>query len=185
MTLEERFGQLSQYRRDHIARVMDVMEALANAHGLALEDACLAGWGHDLARELARPDLKAQAQYLKIPIGLEEAAEPVLLHGPIAAQWLKRAGRGNESVWTAIRFHTTAAAGLDSLGQALFIADGVEPGRQYPERAALFELSLRDLKAGYCAVLDQTRRYLLWRALPLHPDMHKALAECADHVTAT
>ncbi len=178
MTLEERFWQLSQYRRNHIARVMDVMEALAKAHGLALEDARLAGWGHDLARELARPDLEIQARHLHIPIGAEEQAEPVLLHGAIAAQWLKAAGRGNESVWTAIRFHTTATAGLDRLGRALFVADGVEPGRQYQERAALLDLALHDLTAGYCAVLDHTRHYLLRRTLPLHPDMRRALAEC-------
>lgn len=178
MTLEDQFAQLSQYRRDHIARVVRVMEDLSAAHGLARDDARLAGWGHDLARELSRPNLLVQAHRWQVPVGPEEAAEPVLLHGPIAAQWLKAAGQGNVSVWDAISFHTTAAAGLDDLGQALFIADGVEPGRRYPERQALMDLALRDLHTGYCAVLEHTQRYLLGRSLAIHSHMRRALAEC-------
>ena len=79
-------------------------------------------------------------------------------------------------MWNAITHHTTAAPGLDPLGQALFIADGVEPGRQYPEREELLELSLRDLDQGYHAVLQETLTYLRTRGLAPHPNMLRALA---------
>lgn len=177
MSLEERFQQLSQHRRSHIERVVAVMEMLAQAHDLNIEDARLAGFGHDLAREMARPDLLSEARTLGLSWGWQEEAEPLLLHGPVAAAWLQRCGRGNPSVWNAIRYHTTAAPGLDALGQALFVADGVEPGRQYAEREALLRLALDDLGRGYRAVLQQTCAYLERRGLSPHTAMLAALGE--------
>lgn len=178
LSVEERFQRLSQHRRDHIARVMMAMEGLARAHGMDVEAARLAAFGHDLAREMSRPDLKDEATRLGLRIGAEEEHEPILLHGPIAARWLRQAHRGNPSVWQAIEFHTTGAPGLDDLGKALFIADGVEPGRQYEAREVLWHLALSDLNHGYCAVLDHTRAYLVHRGLTPHPRMLAALKDC-------
>ncbi len=179
MTLEDRFDALTQHRKDHSERVARVMEELAEAHNLDARLARFAGWAHDLAREMARPALLAEARSLGIPMGPEEGAEPLLLHGPIAAVWVERAGRGTDAVMEAIRYHTTGGPELSSLAKALFIADGVEPGRRYPAREFLYDQALRNLDVSYCAVLENTRAYLLERGLRPHPDMLKALEECA------
>lgn len=176
MTAEDRFQALSPHRRAHSERVVAVMEVLADVHHLNLAQARLAGWAHDLARELSRPQLLAEAKHLGLPYGPEEAQEPILLHGPVAAAWLRAANLGTESVWSAIRFHTTGSADLDPLGQALFIADGVEPGRVYHEREALYRLSLDNLTQGYQAALSQTLTYLRSRNITPHPHMMRALA---------
>lgn len=176
MTIDERFGQLTHYRQQHTARVMEVMEALARTHNLDIKDARLAGYGHDLAREMPRTALLAEAMRLGLSVGSEEQEEPLLLHGPIAAQWLEEDGLGNSFVWEAIQYHTTAASGLSRMAKALFVADGVEPGREYAGRDALYRLALRDLDAGYSAVLKQTQAYLNRRGLKLHPHMVQALA---------
>ncbi len=176
LTALERFQALSQHRRQHSERVQAVMEELATAHHLNLQEARLAGWGHDLARELSRPQLLAEARRLGLAWGAEEEGEPVLLHGPIAAEWLRLEHLGSDSVWTAIRCHTTGGPVLDALGQALFVADGVEPARSYSERESLYKLSLADLAQGYAAVLRQTLLYLNHRGLKPHPNMLQALA---------
>ena len=85
MAVKERFLNLSRHRREHSERVMAVMEALATVHHLNLDEARLAGWGHDLARELSRPDLLSEARRLGLTWGAEEDQEPILLHGAIAA----------------------------------------------------------------------------------------------------
>ncbi|MCL5115633.1 MAG: bis(5'-nucleosyl)-tetraphosphatase (symmetrical) YqeK [Firmicutes bacterium] len=178
MTLEDRFQALSAHRQGHIQRVMAVMEDLAKAHHLDREAARLAGYGHDLAREMARPQLVEEARRLDVHIGPEEQQEPLLLHGAIAARWLELEGAGSPVVWEAVRYHTTGRKNLDPLGQALFIADGVEPGRQYAERADLLQRALEDLAGGYCAVLEHTLAYLHARGLTPHPDMLDALSAC-------
>lgn len=178
MTPRERYDQLSAHRRSHIERVIEVMEALSLAHGLNREDARLAGFGHDLARELSRSRLLDEAQALGIACDKESLAEPILLHGPIAAEWLRRSGMGHHSVHQAIYYHTTAHPQLDDLGKALYIADGVEPGRQYVERESLYQLALTNLQDGYCAVIRQTLTYLQARGISPHPYMRRALTEC-------
>jgi len=178
VTLEDRFRHLSPHRQGHIRGVMGVMEALAEAHHFNPDEGRLAGWGHDLAREMSRPDLLQEARRLGLSWGTDEEAEPLLLHGPIAAGWMVEEGLGNERIWSAIRYHTTAGANLHSLAKALFIADGVEPGRDYNTREALYQLALTNLDRGYCALLQETLAYLHHRELKPHKDMLAALQEC-------
>ena len=158
-------------------RVIRVMEELANRHHFDLELARWAGFGHDLAREFSRPALLAEAARLRLPVDKFATAEPILLHGPIAARWLHDVAIGDESVWQAIRYHTTAGPGLGAMAQALFIADAVEPGRVYANRQALWDLAMKDLELGYRAVLEETAAYNRIRNLALHPDTKSALVE--------
>lgn len=180
MTLEERFRALTRHRQEHSERVAEVMRTLADRHHFDQDRAQFAGWAHDLAREMSRPELLEAAGRLGLPIGAAERAEPLLLHGPVAAAWVAEAGRGDEAVLEAIRYHTTGGQGLSPLAKALFIADGVEPGRQYPARPSLYQRALTQLDDGYCAVLMNTQAYLEERGLRPHPDMLSALKECSS-----
>lgn len=173
--IEARFEQLSAYRQAHCHRVTEVMATLAQCHGLDSINAFWAGYGHDLAREMSRPELLEQADQWSIPVDPAQAREPLLLHGPVAAAWLESAGIGNPSVWNAIRFHTTGDADQDDLGKALFIADGVEPGRNYPERAYLHDLACEHLDHAYSRLLWHTVDYLTRRGLQIHPRMQEAM----------
>ncbi len=52
-----------------------------------------------------------------------------LLHGPACANRLRAAGVDDEPFLRAIAFHTTGHRDLGTLGQALYMADFLEPGR--------------------------------------------------------
>lgn len=153
------------------------MRELAVRHGLDPELAYWAGYGHDLARELSREELLREAERLRILVDDRERQHPILLHGPVAAAWMAEGRVGGEAAWEAIRFHTTAAPGLSALGKALFVADGVEPGREYPGRAELELLSYEDLDRGYGRLLAETLQYLAKKGLEPHPRMVQAWAE--------
>lgn len=177
--VRERFARLSAPRQAHVERVATLLEALAQHHRLASQEAAwLAGYGHDLFREESRENLLAEARRLGVPVGAEEQGEPILLHGPVAAAWLRQAGLGSPEVWEAIAHHTTAGPRLGGLAKALFIADGVEPGRRYPGRERLYCLAFEDLGAAWCAVVEESARYLESRGLGLHPKMAAAKTEC-------
>lgn len=62
-----------------------------------------------------------------------------LLHGPACANRLRAAGVDDEPLLRAIAFHTTGHRDLGALGQALYMADFLEPGRlaSAGERAGL------------------------------------------------
>lgn len=175
--LVSRFSRLTRHRQQHVLRVTAVMAVLARAHRLDSEAAEWAGFGHDLARETSRPELLAEAERFQIELSDQDRDEPLLLHGPVAARWLQLAGIADPAVAEAVAHHTTAGPGIGPLARALFVADGVEPGRDYPERQALYELALTDLNRGYREVLQHTAEYLRHRGLALHPKMVAALKE--------
>lgn len=180
--IQSRYSALSSRRRAHIDRVTDLMARLADRYGLDPDEAYWAGHGHDLAREMSRPALLAEAERYTIPVDDFEWDEPVLLHGPVAAVWLQAAGIGGPTVWEAIRFHTTAGPDLSLLAKALFIADGVEPGRNFPERAMLEALAFKNLDAAYYTLIRHTVDYLKSRRLAPHPRMLAALREDTETV---
>ena len=175
--LYEQFYRLSFYRRRHTLRVTAMLEGLAQRHGLYDRLSRWAGFGHDLARECSRPHLLAEARRLGLRVGPVEEEEPLLLHGPVAAAWLKAAEVGDASVWQAISLHTTAGPQMSALAKALYIADGVEPGRHYGDRQRLWERALEDLEAGFRGVLESSVRYVRERGLAVHPDTRSALNE--------
>lgn len=176
--LAARFYDLTDHRRNHIQRVVDTMNQLCDRHGLDEQAGYYAAWGHDLAREMRRPELLGEAGRLGLPLEEWAVPDPLILHGPIAAKWLELAGLGRSDAWQAIAHHTTAGARLTPIAQALFIADGIEPGRSYAERVDLERMAYNDLTGGYQAVLKHTAAYLTERGLVLHPHMLAALAEC-------
>ena len=179
--IEYRFAQLSKHRQQHILRVAEMMTQLAMIHSLSVESGRLAAMGHDLARELSRDALMAEAKRLGLEPSLPEKNEPVLLHGPVAALWLEEKNVGGPDVWEAIRYHTTAAPRLSALAKALFIADGIEPGRQFEGRVGLEKAAKeKSLDEAYILMLKETVKYLKSRGLKPHPLMIEAL-EVSDN----
>ncbi len=74
-----------------------------------------------------------------------------LIHGPACANRLRAAGVDDRPLLQAIAFHTTGHPELDAIGEALYMADFLEPGRLASgrERASL----RRRLPADWHAVL--------------------------------
>ncbi len=175
MLLLARFNGLSSHRQGHCLRVADLMVDLAKVHGLDPVAAHLAGWGHDLARELSRADLLVEAERCGIAIDFWERQEPLLLHGPIASCWLRAQGVGDREVYEAITYHTTGGPHLGKLAKALFIADGVEPGRKFSARENILHTARTSLDQGFYDLLHETLGYLAARGLSPHPNMMAAI----------
>ncbi|MFZ0033282.1 MAG: bis(5'-nucleosyl)-tetraphosphatase (symmetrical) YqeK [Candidatus Cybelea sp.] len=145
--VREQIGQ--QHRYAHSVRVARCAEILAQRHTLDSRKARLAGMLHDLARLYAPERLLAESASRRLPIDAEARAHPVLLHAPLSAALAReRFGVEDAEVLSAIEKHTTGAAEMSPLDQAVYLADSLEPGRRFPERGALWELALRDLDAA-------------------------------------
>ena len=123
---------LSPRRLEHSRQVAETAAALAVRHGLAAEPAWLAGILHDCARELTPKEMRAAARQTELSWGIEEEWEPVLLHAPLAAHWAKtRYGIEDADVLQAIALHTTGAPQMKLLDKILYLADLIEPGRDF------------------------------------------------------
>ena len=149
------WAEVSAERRGHIERVVALLNGWADAMHVAPQERerwLRAGWLHDALRDAPLADL--------------------LAHGPAAAERAARNGERDRGVLDAVRYHTVGYAGWEDVGRMLYLADFLEPQRDFDpdERRALAQR----VPAERDAVLrDVARRRLEWvlrSGWPLAPE---------------
>jgi HD superfamily phosphohydrolase YqeK len=115
-------------RRAHIARVAALMDEWAVNLDVSSEERSrwrAAAWLHDSLRD-ADPDA------LRRVVGppFDTLASP-LLHGPAAATMLEHEGVTDQGLLLAVGYHTIGHPEFDVMGRALYLADFLEPGRDF------------------------------------------------------
>lgn len=122
------WAEATPERRDHVARVAELMDLWAERTGLSDDDRArwrAAGLLHDALRDADVDRLRP----LVDPV-LRDAPGK-MLHGPAAAARLRQDGVEDEPLLLAIAWHTLGHPRFDRLGKALYLADYTEPGRDY------------------------------------------------------
>lgn len=170
LTRSVREGLGQQHRFAHVVRVARLAERLALAHRLDPLRARLAGMLHDLARLYPAERLLRECAERRMAIDPFEAEHPIVLHARLSAE-LAREWYGVEDpeILSAIRKHTVAAAVMSPLDAVVYLADGLEPGREYADRAAVAALAFRDLSAAMRAALAASIAYMERRGLAVAP----------------
>ena len=169
--------RLSPKRYGHTLRVADTAQDLALAHGLDPDQARLAALLHDAAREMPSEEYLDLAERWGLSFGEPERESPKLLHGPVAAE-LARRGLGVEDaeVLDAVREHTTGSPGMGPLSLVLFVADKIEPARDYPSVERVRVLARKNLRAAAAESLRRTIAHNEERGRPTHPASIETLA---------
>ncbi len=154
-------------RRAHIARVSALLAEWAEAAGRdpAERDRWVAaGWLHDALREADPERLRAAVpeRFRSLP--------GAILHGPAVAERL--AGVADPELCDALRYHTLGWAGFGRLGKALYLADFLEPGRDFEQewRASLAARMPAEMDEVLVEVLGARIRNLVDRRRPVSPE---------------
>ncbi|CAN5709901.1 bis(5'-nucleosyl)-tetraphosphatase (symmetrical) YqeK [soil metagenome] len=162
--------RLSEKRYAHTIRVADTAEYLAAVHGIDRCRTRLAALLHDAAREIPSEEYLRLATEWDLPLGEPEQENPKLLHGSVAAALAREElGVEDEEVLDAIRVHTVGSPGMSPLALALYVADKIEPERDYPSVDRLRELATKDLYEAAREALKRSRDYNEQRGRPTHP----------------
>ncbi len=149
-----------QHRYEHTLRVARMAVQLARRYGENVERALLAGMLHDLARLYSPERLLAESRARKLSISAFEKAHPRVLHSRLGAELAKEQfGIDDERILSAIRYHTLGAGSMNTLDAIVYLADSLEPGRDFAERAELERLSFRDLNAAMRETLLSTTAF--------------------------
>ena len=163
-------SRLSKERYEHTLRVADTAENLALAYDLEADRVRLAALLHDAAREMGSEEFRNLAQEWHLRVGDAERQSPKLLHGPVAAELARRElGVDDEEVLRAVRAHTTGEPGMGSLALVLYVADKIEPARDYSSVGRLRTLAREDLNAAAEESLRRAIAHNAERGKSTHP----------------
>ena len=160
-----------EHRFAHTVRVARFADKLAQVHREDAARARVAGMLHDLARLYPPHALVTECRSRGLPITEFECQSPVVLHAKLGAELARELfGVDDAAILSAIRKHTVAAPTMSALDCIVYLADGLEPGRNFPERQALALLSFRDLRAAMSATVAWSIRYLEKKSLLVAPE---------------
>jgi predicted HD superfamily hydrolase involved in NAD metabolism len=165
-------GRLSKRRYEHSVSVSQTAEKLALKYGADSEKAVIAGLLHDVTKELDRDaQLQLCARFGIILTTLERSSAKIL-HAITAPLVVKTDFNIKDAdVLGAIRYHTTGRAGMTTLEKIVFLADYIEPLREYSGIANLRKTELKgDLDAAVLACFDFSFLELMKKKAPIHPD---------------
>ena len=165
------------HRYAHTVRVARLADRLAQTHGEDASRARLAGMLHDLARLYSAERLLAECDARGMTIDAFERRHPIVLHARLGARIAREDfGVDDPAVLLAIERHTLGAPAMSRLDAIVYLADGLEPGREFEHRAAFEALAFKDLEAAMTAVLRSSIAYLRGRELEAAPQTLAALA---------
>ena len=123
---------LSIPRLDHSLSTAMICVDLCSRFGLDEDKGRIVGISHDIARELPVDDKRITLLKDGYLVSEEEKLNPVLLHGRFGAEILRNNFKLEDNeVLQAVRWHTAGHPDMGRLGQVLFIADYIEPGRAH------------------------------------------------------
>ena len=177
MTIEEMRALLQQSlkpkRYEHSVRVYETALEMAEHYHADVKKVAVASLIHDCGRQISKEDSVAKAKELGIPVDPVEEAQPILLHAKLGVYYAIRkygVSPDDREVLDAIRYHSTGTADMTQTAKIVFLADLIEPGRDFEGVEALREASFQDLDKGMLLSYDNTIRYLLEDGLLIHPD---------------
>lgn len=173
MTRQELIEHLRDALRDkrfeHVLRVEKTAIELAKQYGVDVEAASIAGLCHDYAKQRADEDFIKVIKAKKLDPDLLNYGNAIW-HGFVGAEMVKdELGVHDEDILNAIRFHTTGAAYMTKLAQIIYMADYIEPGRDFPAVKKARKLTRQDLGAGVAYQTKHTLLYLIKNNAPIHP----------------
>lgn len=166
----------------HSLGVSEMAGKLAQVHGVDREKAEIAGLVHDIARDLPPAQLLKLASEFGIMVSRVEESFPELLHPMVGAGLLEfELGFTDPQILQAVRFHTTGHPGMSTLDKIIYLADLIEPGRDFPGVERLRWLSVLQLDHAVLEALEQSLQYLICRGKCIHPNS----VEARNHLLVT
>lgn len=174
---EARKAELSERvkpkRFKHSLGVSDTAARMARVYGCDERLARLAGLLHDWDKGYDDAGIVERAHELGLAEEYSSYLDmPHLLHGPTASVALARAFPGlPDELLRAIRLHTTGDVGMTCLDMIIYVADAIEPARDYPGVDDLRAMvGVADIEELFLATFQHVLDNLVSRRKRIHPD---------------
>lgn len=153
---------LDDFRYGHSIRVMEMAVELARIHGVDEEKAQMAGILHDSGKWKSREKTLQKVQDWGIILSEEERAEYNLVHGALSTYIAKNIfGIEDADVLNAIKNHITGRPAMSDLEKIVYIADMIEPARNYEFIDDFRAMAKVDLDRTMYEILNENLAHLI------------------------
>ena len=160
---EQSYAYLSPKRIPHVQGCEWEAVRLAKRWGESEEDAAEAGIWHDITKKLVLSEQLILSEKYGIINDTYETANVKLLHAKTGAALARDLFNISDRVYSAIRWHTTGKPDMTLLEKIIYMADYIEPNRDFPGVDKLRKLAYEDLDAamvlGLKMSLEDIRSY--------------------------
>lgn len=152
--------RLSEKRFQHSLRVRDEAVKLAKIHGCDVEKAEKAALLHDFCRNMSREESDSFVR--RFDLDEKFLGNVSLAHSKVGAKLLREEyGIQDEEILLAVENHTTGRPGMTLLEKIIYVADAIEPGRNYPGLEELQKMAYNNIDAACLSALDRSIQYVL------------------------
>ncbi|HEY2420856.1 MAG TPA: bis(5'-nucleosyl)-tetraphosphatase (symmetrical) YqeK [Neobacillus sp.] len=162
--------QLTEHRYQHTLGVMETAITLAKQYGADVKKAELAAIFHDYAKFRPKDEMKN----IIISQGFPEdllAFNAELWHAPVGTYLVEHeAGITDRDILDAIRYHTSGRPGMTLLEKIIYLADYIEPGRDFPGVEEVREVAKVNLDKAVLKAVQNTILFLMKKNQTVYPD---------------
>ena len=176
---------LKPSRVKHVLGCRDTCVALAKRWGADETDAARAGVLHDITKALDGPLQLTLCQAYGTMLDDFSVQNPKTLHALTGALVAKHIFGENEAVVAAISSHTTGKANMNILEKIVYVADYMEPGRDFPGVDELRELAFRDIDLALKSGLEMTISMLRMQNRTISKESQEALQWLDERMNKT
>ncbi|GGM31055.1 HD domain-containing protein [Paraliobacillus quinghaiensis] len=160
--------KLSRY--EHTIRVTDTAVDLAEYYGQPIDKIELAAILHDYAKYRDKNEMRRWIETSNLPKDLLQYHSE-LWHGPVGALLVKfEVGIEDQLILDAIHCHTTGKAHMNMMEKIIFLADYIEPGRDFPGLDTVRIQAKKDLDYACFLALKNTIDHLVIQEQLIYPD---------------
>lgn len=161
--------KVTKERLKHMISVEETCIRLAHLNHYDAKKAGLAGLLHDYAKNLSDSEFIHLIDKYQLGEELKQWNNNIW-HGLVGTYKIQEdLGITDKEILQAIRYHTTGSSQMTLLDKIVYVADYIEPSRDFPgvdEARKLADVSLDKAVAYETA---QTIRYLVKKRIPIHP----------------
>lgn len=168
-------GLLKANRVDHVLGCRDTAAALARRWGANETDAARAGLLHDITKALDDPLQLILCQEYGIVLDDFSTHNPKTLHALTGSLVANRIFGENQAVVDAICSHTTGKPNMNLLEKIIYVADYMEPNRDFPGVERLRKLAYKNLDKALRVGLEMTLDMLRKQKREISPESENAL----------
>lgn len=159
---------LKHKRIPHVLGTEQEAIRLAERYGADVEKARVAALLHDCTKKLDMESQMALCSHYGIELDELEQVSLKLLHSKTGAAVARDVFGVDEEIYNAIWWHTTGHAGMTLLEKVIYLADYIEPSRDFPGVDKLRSVCYKDLNEGLLLGLEMTIREMTDMGNPVH-----------------